>query len=94
MLSARLQCRCTTRCTVARAVITGLMEGRWYDNVMTQRSTIGSCAAKSIDEAQCALDLVNRKMKNEQKRKTEAKRVKEAFDRLAREDTSAQAEDK
>ncbi len=44
--------------------------------------------------AQRALELANRKMKNEKKRKAGAKRAKEAFDRLARQDTSVQAEDK
>jgi hypothetical protein len=44
--------------------------------------------------AQCALDLLNCKMKNEKKRKAGAKRVKEDFDRLARQDTSDQAEEK
>jgi hypothetical protein len=43
--------------------------------------------------AQCALELVNRKMKNEKKRKAGAKRAKEAFDLLAGKDTSAQSED-
>ncbi len=37
---------------------------------------------------------MNRKMKNEKKRKAGAKRAKETFDRLARQDTSAQVEDK
>jgi hypothetical protein len=40
------------------------------------------------------MELVNRKMKNEKKRKAGSKRVKEAFDHLARQDTSAQTEDK
>jgi hypothetical protein len=48
ILSARLQSRCTVRRTVARSLITGLMQGRWCGSVMTQSSTIGSCAAKSI----------------------------------------------
>jgi hypothetical protein len=39
------------------------------------------------------LELVNYKMKNEKKRKAAAKRAKEMFDRLARQDTSAQTED-
>jgi len=44
--------------------------------------------------AQRARELANRKMKNEKKRKAGAKRAKQAFDRLARQDTSAQTEDK
>ncbi len=40
--------RCTVRRTGARTLITGLMQGRWFGSVMTQRSTIGRCAAKSI----------------------------------------------
>jgi hypothetical protein len=39
--------------------------------------------------AQRALELANRKMKNEKKRKAGAKRAKEAFDRLARQDFSS-----
>ena len=44
--------------------------------------------------AQREMELVNRKMKNDKKRMAGAKRAKEAFDRLARQDTSAQTEDK
>jgi hypothetical protein len=44
--------------------------------------------------AQRALELANLRMKNEKKRKAGAKRAKEAFDRLSRQDTSAQTEDK
>ena len=43
---------------------------------------------------QRALELVNRKVKVERKQKAGAKRAKEAFNHLARQDTSAQAEDK
>ena len=44
--------------------------------------------------AQRALEMANRRIKIERQKKAGAKRAKEAFDRLAREDTSAQAEDK
>ena len=43
---------------------------------------------------QRALEMANRRIKIERQKKAGAKRAKEAFDRLAREDTSAQAEDK
>ena len=50
---------------------------------------------RKIDQRaeQRALELANRRMKIERKQKAGAKRAKEAFDRLARQDTSAQAED-
>jgi hypothetical protein len=44
--------------------------------------------------AQRALEMANRRIKIERQKRAGAKRAKEAFDRLAREDTSAQAEDK
>ncbi len=43
---------------------------------------------------QRALEMTNRRIKIESQKKAGAKRAKEAFDRLAREDTSAQTEDK
>jgi hypothetical protein len=44
--------------------------------------------------AQRALELENRKMKNEKKRKAGGKRGKEEFDHLESQDTSDQTEDK
>jgi hypothetical protein len=44
--------------------------------------------------AQRALELANRKMKNEKKRKDGTKRVREAFDLLGKQYTSVQVEDK
>jgi hypothetical protein len=57
-----------------------------YDRELCRK--IDRCAA------QRALVLVNHRMKIERKRKTGTKRTKEAFDRLARQDTSVQSEDK
>ncbi len=57
-----------------------------YDREM--RRKIDRCAA------QRALELTNHRMKIERQQKPGAKRAKEAFDLLARQDTSAQVEDK
>ncbi len=79
---------------MSRALITGLIRSMTRQrNDTAQYDRALRC---KIDRraAQRALELVNRKMKNEKKRKVTTKGDKEVFDRLAWKDTSVQTEDK
>ena len=71
--------------TNARSMVQKRKDTSQYDREL--HGKIDRCAE------QRALELVNHRMKIERKQKAGAKRAKEAFDRLARQDTSDQVED-